>query len=86
MAGTNGTKFPELRKHLDNVLAQSYRDMEVRQGRAKPDDFNGKLATMYDTLLCTAILEAGRRSLDTGGKTISIDYDINGLVSQLREM
>lgn len=59
---------------------------EVRQGRAKPDDFNGKLATASDTLLCTAILEAGRRSLDAGGKAIRIDYDNEGVVSQLKEM
>ena len=59
---------------------------EIRQGRAKPDDFNGKLATASDTLLCTAILEAGRRSLDAGGKAISIDYDDNGVVSGLREI
>ncbi|MBB3210345.1 D-galacturonate reductase [Rhodopirellula rubra] len=59
---------------------------EVRQGRAKPDDFNGKLATASDTLLCTAILEAGRRSLDTGGKAIALDFDDQGVVSQLREL
>lgn len=59
---------------------------EVRQGRAEPDDFNGKLATASDTLLCTAILEAGRRSLDAGGKAISIDYDNEGVVSQLSEL
>lgn len=59
---------------------------EVRQGRAKPDDFNGKLATASDTLLCTAILEAGRRSLDAGGKAISIDYDDEGVASQLSEL
>lgn len=45
---------------------------EIRQGRAQPDDFNGKLATAKDTLLCTAILEAGRHSLDAGGMPIAI--------------
>lgn len=59
---------------------------EIRQGRATPDDFNGKLATASDTLLCTAILEAGRRSLDANGKAISIDYDNHGVVSRLREV
>ena len=59
---------------------------EIRQRRAGPDDFNGKLATASDTLLCTAILEAGRRSLDAGGKAVSIDYDDNGVVSGLREI
>ena len=59
---------------------------EVRQGRAKPGDFDGKLATANDTLLCTAILEAGRRSLDAGGKAIRIDYDADGVVAQLTEL
>lgn len=57
---------------------------EVRQGRAHPDDFNGQLATASDTLLCTAILEAGRRSLDTDGHAIRIEYDAHGVVSGLR--
>ena len=57
---------------------------EIRQGRAQPDDFHGKLATASDTLLCTAILEAGRRSLDSEGQAISIVYDNNGFVSALK--
>ncbi|EMI56774.1 Gfo/Idh/MocA family protein [Rhodopirellula sallentina] len=59
---------------------------EIRQGNAHPNDFDGKLATANDTLLCTAILEAGRRSLDTNGKAIHIDYDDNGVVSSLQEL
>ena len=58
---------------------------EVRQGRAKADDFDQKLATASDTLLCTAILEAGRRSLDANGQAIRIDYDKQGVVSGLSE-
>ncbi|MCC6512075.1 MAG: Gfo/Idh/MocA family oxidoreductase [Pirellulaceae bacterium] len=56
---------------------------QIRQGRATPDDFNGRLATASDTLLCTAILEAGRRSLDAGGRPIRLDYDEHGIVSGL---
>ncbi|HUP78195.1 MAG TPA: Gfo/Idh/MocA family oxidoreductase, partial [Pirellula sp.] len=59
---------------------------EVRQGRAKPNDFDGKLATARDTLLCTAILEAGRRSLDANGQAIRIDYDKRGTVSGLSQL
>ena len=58
---------------------------EIRHRRASPNDFHGKLATANDTLLCTAILEAGRRSLDSGGKAIRIEYDENGVVSNLNE-
>ena len=38
----------------------------VQSGDAVPDDFRGKLALIDDTLPVTAILEAGRMSLDTG--------------------
>jgi D-galacturonate reductase len=59
---------------------------EIRQGRRVPDDFNGKLATASDTLLCTAILEAGRRSLDAEGAAFRIDYDSNGVVEGLSQL
>ena len=36
------------------------------------------LATVSSTLHVTAILEAGRRSLDNGGKAIRITYDADG--------
>ncbi|MFG0288105.1 MAG: Gfo/Idh/MocA family protein [Rhodopirellula sp. JB044] len=58
---------------------------EIRQDNAQPNDFNGKLATANDTLLCTAILEAGRRSLDRNGKAIRIVYE-DGIVSRLQEL
>jgi D-galacturonate reductase len=56
----------------------------VRCGSAEPNDFNGKLATAQDTLLVTAILEAGRRSLDDQGRTLNIDYTSDGKVAGLR--
>ena len=55
----------------------------VRCGRAEPQDFHGKLATARDTLLVTAILEAGRRSLDEHGRAVRIDYTANGEFSGL---
>ena len=55
----------------------------VRTGQSRPDDFNGKLATVQDTLLVTAILEAGRRSLDEQGRAVKINYAANGSVSGL---
>ncbi len=56
---------------------------EVRQGRASPADFHGKLATAHDTVLCTAILEAGRRSLDSNGRAVRLEYDQAGNVCGL---
>lgn len=55
----------------------------VRCGRAEPQDFHGKLATARDTLLVTAMLEAGRRSLDEHGRAVRIDYAANGEFSGL---
>ncbi|WP_168563988.1 Gfo/Idh/MocA family protein [Crateriforma spongiae] len=46
--------------------------IKIRRGHATPDDFHGRLATAKDTINVTAILQAGRRSLDTG-TTISLD-------------
>lgn len=49
----------------------------IRQGKAKPRDFDSgvnALATVHKTLQTTAILEAGRRSLDCGGKEVKILY------------
>jgi len=51
---------------------------EVNAGRKTPDDFNDDLPTGEMTLLCTAILEAGRLSLDNGGRTVKIEYDSEG--------
>jgi D-galacturonate reductase len=45
----------------------------IQAGEAVASDFRGKLATVQDTVWVTAILEAGRRSLDTGGKVIELD-------------
>lgn len=75
-SGQNGYGYRSIEAFLS--AAES-----VRQGSAKPDDFHGRLATAGDTLLCTAILEAGRRSLDADGRTIGIDYDQQGVVCGL---
>ena len=47
----------------------------IGQAKAGPADFRGSLATVQETDLVTAILEAGRRSLDAGGQRFTIDYD-----------
>ena len=38
MAGTNGTKFPGIRKHVEACIAGSYRDMDVRFESFPADD------------------------------------------------
>ncbi|TPX37816.1 hypothetical protein SeMB42_g06746 [Synchytrium endobioticum] len=42
--------------------------IEIKNGRKQPQDFVGVLATIQETVMVTAVLEAGRRSLDDGGK------------------
>ena len=40
MAGTNGTKFPLIRGHLQRMIAENYRDMDVRFSSFPADDTN----------------------------------------------
>jgi D-galacturonate reductase len=48
----------------------------INAGLVKPDDFNdGSLATVHTTMQGTAILEAGRRSLDADGQPMDIIYE-----------
>ncbi|KAI9327312.1 hypothetical protein DFJ73DRAFT_649387 [Zopfochytrium polystomum] len=46
---------------------------EVSAGEKTPEDFEGVLATIKETEIITRILEAGRKSLDEGGKVISLE-------------
>lgn len=49
---------------------------EVNAGAKKPSDFDdGSLATVHTTMQGTAILEAGRLSLDAGGAPMDILYE-----------
>ena len=75
-AGQSGYGYRSIEAFLQAVES-------VRCGQAEPERFHGKLATAHDTLLVTAILEAGRRSLDEQGMAIKIDYDADGIVSGL---
>ena len=56
---------------------------EIRAGRATPRTFDGTLATVHDTPTVTAVLEAGRRSLDADGATIRITTDAAGIATGL---
>jgi D-galacturonate reductase len=83
---------PDCDGHFAGQSAYGYRSIEtfveaaaaVRNGNAQPDDFRGKLATVDDTLLVTAILEAGRRSLDAGGNVQELCYDDHGNLIAIR--
>jgi D-galacturonate reductase len=50
----------------------------IQAGAAAPADYEGKLATINTTQVMTAILEAGRRSLDNNGQAYQIRYDGDG--------
>jgi len=53
-------------KFIDGVTA-------VNEGRVSLEDLDKRgLPTLRNTVLTTAILEAGRRSLDEGGRMIEI--------------
>ena len=66
--GQDGYGYRSIEAFVDAALA-------VRSGSHAPEEFQEKLATMAETVLATAILEAGRRSLDAGGRAVRIDYD-----------
>ena len=67
-AGQTGYGYRSIEAFVDAAVA-------IGEGQARPADFHGKLATIHDTVTVTAILEAGRRSLDDGGRVVSIDHD-----------
>ncbi|CAD7948428.1 unnamed protein product [Amoebophrya sp. A25] len=48
---------------------------QINAGERKASDFDTDLPTGRMTLLVTAILEAGKKSLDAGGKQIGLRYD-----------
>jgi len=51
----------------------------INEGAAKPADYDdGSLATVHTTMQGTAILEAGRRSLDADGRPMDIVYGEGG--------
>jgi D-galacturonate reductase len=57
---------------------------DVQLGNSLVPQYHGRLATARDTVLVTAILEAGRRSLDSQGARILLRYDPQGQVVELQ--
>lgn len=49
-----------------------------------PDQLRGDLALIDDVVGVTAILEAGRRSLDSEGRAVEIVYDADGTIEDLQ--
>ena len=82
---------PDARRRFCGQQGYGYRSIEdfvlaakaIRARERRPRDFRGELATVADTLYTTAILEAGRRSLDGGGIPIEIDPASHQLAAQL---
>ena len=82
---------PDASGHFSGQSGYGYRSIEafidavqsVHNGEAAAADFRNHLATIDDTMLVTAILEAGRRSLDSGGLPQRIGYSADGTVVDL---
>ncbi|MDH7570559.1 MAG: Gfo/Idh/MocA family oxidoreductase, partial [Armatimonadota bacterium] len=70
-AGQSGYGYRSIESFVDAVTA-------IRAGSKTPADLAGELATVHETALQTAILEAGRRSLDDAGRAYRIAYDQEG--------
>ena len=50
MAGTNGTKFPGIRRHLHNVIGRVYKDLDVTF-QSFPDDAAAREPRTYMTAM-----------------------------------
>ena len=70
-AGQSGYGYKSIEAFVDAVL-------KINSGECKPGDLSDHLALAADTLFVTAILEAGRRSLDSH-LPVNIEVDTEGL-------
>lgn len=75
-AGQNGYGYRSIEAFVDAASA-------IRSAQATPEDFNGQLATIHETAPVTAILDAGRQSLDAGGQRFEIEYDPSGRLTKI---
>ncbi len=66
-AGQTGYGYRSIGAFVDAVQS-------IQSGAATPADYDGQLATIGAAQIMTAILEAGRRSLDNGGQACEIGY------------
>mmetsp|Transcript_22542 Transcript_22542/g.72556 ORF Transcript_22542/g.72556 Transcript_22542/m.72556 type:complete len:425 (+) Transcript_22542:3-1277(+) len=65
--GQQGYGYQAIAAFVDAVL-------DIRAGRRSPEDFDSELPTVANTFMTTAILEAGRLSLDNDGRPVKIVY------------
>jgi len=75
-AGQSGYGYHSLEVFTDSVI-------NINKNGLSVDTFDNKLATMNSEMV-TAILQAGRQSLDTNGRPINIVYDSNGNLEKLQ--
>lgn len=71
-AGQSGYGYRSFEAFIDAVHA-------IRSGKAEARDFEGRLATAAETVNVTAILEAGRMSLDRSGAAVSLNCNQDGV-------
>lgn len=67
-SGQHGYGYLSIERFVDAVH-------KIRNGEQAFDEFDQELATLNSTAITTAILEAGRLSLDQGGKAFLIQYE-----------
>lgn len=72
-SGQNGYGYRSIETFVDACRM-------INAGKAKPEDFDKRLPTAASTLMSTAILEAGRRSLDNNSCWISIPDLVAGKI------
>lgn len=53
----------------------------LNAGEVTLEELELRIPTIGATVITTAILEAGRRSLDAGGKTIAFTFDDDGVIN-----
>lgn len=75
-SGQSGYGYRSLEAFVDAAAS-------INAGTSTVADYRGRLATAEDTVPVTAILEAGRRSLDQRQRVYQIDYDQAGQVAGL---
>ena len=75
-SGQNGYGYKSFEAFVDAVI-------DINLGRSSVESFDTVLPTIAATVGSTAILEAGRRSLDCKGQPIEIKYDKNDMPCDL---
>ena len=74
--GQSGYGYRSIEEFVQTAIA-------IHDGTTDVSSAQGRLATVESTVAVTAILEAGRRSLDQQGDVITIEYDDSGAVCGL---